>query len=374
MEQFNLISIVPYKILPPTSGGHLGIVDLHNHLGKLCNDIIIGTADNTSEAGYSFSIEKVFPPTSKRYLPRFALNKIVATAKANKANAIYCDHPYMAFTAIALSKQLGIPWFMRSHNIESERFRTLGKSWWPIMKWFEGYTMSKANGVFFITPEDVEWAKTNYKLDAKKCHLVTYGTNLSQIPSGHDIAKQQLAQELNISNDTPLLYFLGALNYQPNIEAVQYILNEIMPRLDKKGIQYQMLIAGKGLSQELQDKIKATGNVRYMGFIPVLETFLNGCDIMLNPVMIGGGIKTKAVEALGYNKIVVSSAIGAAGLIPSVCGTNLHITPDHDWDAFANKVEKVINNKPSIPASFYETYYWGNITAKALQIMKQTII
>ena len=88
--------------------------------------------------------------------------------------------------------------------------------------------------------------------------------------------------------------------------------------------------------------------------------------------MTGGGIKTKAVEALGYNNIVISSQAGAAGLIPTACGNNLQIVPDYNWDAFADAVISAANTQPSIPDSFYDNYNWDKIAAKVLTIMQST--
>lgn len=371
-ETTNILSLVPYRVIPATSGGHLGIVDMHHHIGKLCNDHIVGTTDNADESKYSFTIHRLFPPIASRYRPYYKFKKLKKLALQINAKYIYCDHPYMAPTAIALSKSLHIPWFMRSHNIESDRFRTMGKPWWRIMHWFEQYAMRKANGVFLITHEDKEWALEHYRLDEEKCHIIPYGTNLFTHPADKVLAKNQIAKETGIDAGIPWLYFLGALNYQPNIEALNYILNEIVPKLNAKGFRYQLFIAGKGLSGAMQSQIETTSNVQYMGFIPVLDIFLNACDIMLNPVMTGGGIKTKAVEALGYNKIVVSSQIGAAGLMPAVCGDNLQITQDYDWDAFADKVITATKIQTTIPQAFYDTYNWDKIAAKVIAIMQAT--
>ena len=368
----SILSIVPYRVLPATTGGHLGIVDLHHNLGSFCNDHMVSTVDNADESNYNFRIHRIFPATPKRYIPYAQYDAIKKIALSNNARYIYCDHPYMGFTAIKLSNALGISWFMRSHNIESERFKTLGKPWWRVMRWFERYMMRKADGVFFVTPEDAQWAITNYKLQASKAHVIPYGTVLSGIPGAdaHNSAKLKLATALGINGDVPWLYFLGAHNYQPNSDAVKYILDEIVPRLDAIGFKYELLLAGKGLSEDLQDRINHLPNGRYLGFVPDLNDFLNACDIMLNPVMTGGGIKTKAVEALGYNKIVVSSVAGAAGLMPSVSGNNLHITADYDWDAFANKIIEAASVKPSVPHSFYNTYNWTKIAEKAIGIMQ----
>lgn len=368
----NILSIVPYSILPAQSGGKLTIRELHHYLGKICIDNIVGTTDNEDNTQYSFRLHKVLSDSKLRYLPYSNTGKLYKLAKDNDVKYVHTEHHYMGYTAMAVAKKLGVPWFVRSHNIESERFRSIGKSWWPVMRWFEKSMMQKANGIFFITQEDADWAIKNYGIAAAKCHIVPHGTPLAAKPSNHLQAKAELGSSLNIPTDMPWLYFLGALDYQPNKEALTHILNDIVPLLNAKGFKYQLLIAGKGLSDDLKQQIDTTDNVSYHGFIPVLDTFLNACDIMLNPVMTGGGIKTKAVEALGYNKIVVSSQAGAAGLIPSVCGSNLQIVKDYDWNAFSTAVINATTSNPSIPDSFYDTYNWDKIAANVLAIMQST--
>jgi hypothetical protein len=68
----------------------------------------------------------------------------------------------------------------------------------------------------------------------------------------------------------------------------------------------------------------------------------------------------------------VSSQIGAAGLMPAVCGDNLQITQDHDWDAFADKVIAATKIQTTIPQAFYDTYNWDKIAAKVIAIMQAT--
>jgi len=366
----NILSIAPYKVLPPTSGGHLGIVTLHHYLGKLCQDHLVSTVDNGPADNYAFDLHKVFPDSAKRYVPLCHYHTLVSIAKKYDVSHIYLDHPYMAPTVIALSKRLKIPWYMRSHNIESERFRSFGKKWWPVMRSFERFAMRSADGVFFITPEEKDWAIKNFGLSEDRSYIIPYGTTLECAPNGHDAAKQAMAKEMGLDPAKPWLYFLGALDYYPNEQAVGFILNEVIPRLNEARTGYEILIGGKGLSEQLKQQIKETPCISYTGFIPVLDNFLKACDVMLNPVILGGGIKTKAVEALGYNKIVVSSRSGAAGILPEVCGDNLLVSDDHDWYAFVADINKAIKLQAGIPRSFYDNYYWGNIAQKILDIFK----
>lgn len=371
-DNCHILSLVPYRFLPASSGGHMAILYLHEYLGRLCNDHVISTDNNAADATRSFTLHKVFPASAKRYLPYHSFSAIQDIALKNHINYIICEHPYMALKAMRLSKKLQVPWFMRSHNIESERFRLLGKKWWPLLRYYEQYAMKKANGIFFITEEDSAWAQQHFGIRADKCHFIPYGTAFEKKPVVQPGIKQQLAKQLNLDANKPWLYFLGALDYAPNYEAVLFLLNEVVPRLNKKQQPYELLIAGKKLPEHIRLQTEATEHVTYTGFVDSLDEFIKANDIMLNPVLTGGGIKTKAIEALGYGKMVVSAQSGAAGLKPEICGKSLLISPDHDWDAFTNDIINALQHPVETADSFYHYYYCGNIARKALGIMQRT--
>lgn len=365
------MAIAPYRILPATGGGHAAILHLHNYLGKLCSDQLVSTKDNDDAGAYGFDMHRIFTANPGRYMPYANRNELVGLGRKYDVKSIICEHPYMAITANAVANKLGIPWYLRAHNIESERFRSLGKPWWRILAKYEQWAMRQAKGTFFLTQEDADWAARHYGIDKSKCYFLPFGCILKQRPEGKEEARKALAQLWNIDADRKWIYFLGSLDYKPNEEAVAYIVNNIAPLLREKLDNYQVLIGGRGLNQRLQEQIKASNDIQYVGFIPDLHGFLNACDVMINPVMKGGGVKTKAVEALGYNKIVVSTKSGAAGLTSSVCGENLHITADDDWREFCEKIIQAVKQDSNIPDAFYGTYYWGNVAQKAIDIMQR---
>lgn len=367
----SILTLAPYRILPAKSGGQQTITQFHHYAGKLCPDHVVSTVANSDASAYHFELHRVFSNSAVRYIPFLSYGEVVSLAKKYDCTHIICEHPYMAPLAMLVARKLNIAWYMRSHNIEAIRFKEIGKKWWRGLYHFERLAMRNANGIFFITPEDKDWAVQHYGLSAGKCHYIPSGTPFKERPKEQPGVKQKLAERLYVEADRPWLYFLGALDYAPNIQAVELILDEVIPRLDKTGESYQILIGGKSLPEELQMRIAGTDNIQYTGFIEDLEQFIKACDVMLNPMMMGGGVKTKAIEALAYNKHVVSTANGATGIRPEICGGNLHISGDGDWDGFCNNVLQVMHTKPDIAATFYQEYYWGNIAEKVLGILRK---
>lgn len=361
-----LLSLVPYPFLPPTNGGHLGIAEMHRHLALFCPDHIAGTKDNAPNRPEPFTLHKIFDPRPLRYLPLRYQKPLQTLGQTTGAKAIFCEHPYMAVSARTLARSLGIPWFLRSHNIESERFRTMGKPWWALLARYERWAMQAANGIFFVTGEDARWTQQHWNISPNKCHVAPYGTPLAAPPVPDPAARQRLSGQLGIRADVPWLYFLGALDYGPNAAAVDYLIDEVMPRLETAGQRFELLIAGKGLSEAQKEKISGK-NIHYTGFLPSLDDFLQATDVMLNPVLTGGGIKTKAVEALAWGKRVVSCKSGAAGLDRAACGRALLVSEDGDWDAFTEDIRVAAAGNETVPETFYRRYHWGNVAQQVLK-------
>ena len=340
---------------------------MHQYLATVCEDHVAGTTDNKMSDEWRFQFHPVFQPKTSRYIPFANTAALTSLGRKVGAEAVWCEHPYMAPTASRVAARLGVKWYLRSHNIESERFRELGKKWWPIMARYEGWAMRAAAGTFFVTAEDADWAARHYKLPHERAFVAPYGTPLESAPAVDTDVKARVAAALGLDAQKQWLYFLGAMNYTPNSDAVRYILDEVLPRLTDDSI---VLFAGKGLPDDLQQQVKDTnGRARYLGFLPDLHDFLLAQDGMLNPVLSGGGIKTKAVEALAYGKPVVSTASGAAGLMREACGNALYVLPDGDWASFAAAAKEAALKKPSAPPAFYSEYFWGSIAKEIVQTL-----
>lgn len=373
-EEVRLLTLISYPFIPATSGGHIAHVHIHNYLSKIIENHVAGSSKNElakSKEPIFFYFHPVFKKISP-YLPLSYLFSLIKLVKKENINTIMCSHPYLGITAFVLSKWTGAKLVSYSHNIESERFRTLGKWWWKLLFYYEKWVLSVSALTFFVTKEDRDWAIQNYHLMPENCCVSPFGINLSEPPKKSSERVEAFRKKYKTKENENIIYFAGAYNYPPNDQAVLDIVEQIYPRLESKSLDYKIFIVGKGLSSAIQAKIATTqGKVNYIGFIEDIRDILDSADLMLNPMLSGGGIKTKAVEALGNNITVVSTANGAAGLEASVCGEKLLISTDKDWDTFTEQMVQSLHQKINIPPSFYEFYYWGAVTERVVEEIKK---
>jgi glycosyltransferase involved in cell wall biosynthesis len=192
----------------------------------------------------------------------------------------------MAWMGWYLKRTANVKWFVRSHNIEFERFRTLNKSWYKLLKIYEKWGYKNADTVFFITNEDIDFAVKNNMVKKENSALLPFGVELKEMPPDKPEQKKKICDQYNIPGDTTLLLFNGALDYTPNTDALSFILDEINPLLLKNvSFNYRIIICGRGLPSSFNElKDFAGKNIIYAGFVDDVYAYFKAADIFLNPL------------------------------------------------------------------------------------------
>lgn len=359
-----ILVIAPYSYLPYFSGGQKFIAKFLHYLGekKELTVVTVGRNDFSLAKGYA-TIPLLKEPFS-RYYDLSLISKITNVIKEKNIDTVIWEHPYFAWLAFIIRRKTGVKTFFHTHNIEHQRFKSTGKWWWPVLKWYEKWCFKKADGIFFITPEDKAFATGNWKIDPSKCIDLPFGVDNKEQPADRQECRQQVAAKHHISVEENILLFNGWLNYKPNLDALKAILNKINPILESApSFRYKLIICGKGIPAEMNELKDYTGNnIIYAGFVEDIELYFKASDVLLNPVQSGGGIKTKMVEAIAFGTTVVSVKTGAAGMDIEAAGDKLVVVNDADWKNFADETMAACENKnrPTLSA-FYSKYNWESI-------------
>lgn len=363
-----VLAIAPYSYLPFFSGGQKFIAQFFEWLATRTELTVITVSENDLSLAKNYRILPLLKKSFSRYIDRSLVPKAVALVQEGKYDTLICEHPYFAWLCFAVRKRTGINVIIHTHNIEYQRFRSTGKWWWPVLKKYEQKSFKKADGIFFITPEDRQFAITEWGIQPSKCLNLPFGIELDQYPTDRDECKQAIHHQYQIPVNEKLLLFNGLLNYKPNIDALQVILEKInLLLLAQNDFKYKIIVCGKNMPDEF-DELKSyrDKNIVYAGFVDDITIYLKAADVFLNPVLSGGGVKTKMVEAIAYGSTVVSTQTGSIGIDKEACGEKLKTIADQDWDNFAKQIVEEAGKQTITPGLYYEIYYWGNIIEKVI--------
>lgn len=368
----NVLSIVSYKFLPPKMGGQKGIALFNKFLSPHVDLYCLTTKNNEPDNTTGYEVINTLSNSKLRYINPFIFFKAKQIIKQKKITHVILEHPYLGWLGLMLKWFCGIKLIVHSHNIESLRFKSMNKWWWGILWNYERSIHRRADINFFIHDDDKAYAIEKFKLNPSRCFTITYGIEIESVPSIEErrSAREKLAAVYNIQKEETIFLFNGTLDYKPNLDALNLVIHKINPiLLQKNDFKYKIIICGKNLPAEYDGLKKYNSqNIIYAGFVDDISLFFKGSDIFLNPVNDGGGIKTKLVEALGYNMNVVTTNSGATGVSTDITGGKMKVIADSDWDSFGEAIFKS-DVSLSTPKEFFDHFYWGNIAKKAAAII-----
>ncbi|MHA4844304.1 glycosyltransferase family 4 protein [Flavitalea antarctica] len=369
-----IVSIIPYKILPAQLGGEKGIALFNKYLAEYIEITGIATMNNDPSYATNYQLLNILSNSKSKYanpLLYFRLRKEIIKSNATH---LLIEHPYFGWLAWMLKNTMNITWVVHSHNIEYMRSKSIGRWWWKALMWYERWVYKKADLVFFISEDDKKHAVDIMGINPAKSTAITYGVEQSSIPADIPEARSKIQAKHGIPGNEKILLFNGALYHHTNYDALKIILDVINPELLARGLNYKILVCGKGLPDffnDLKDYLRK--NIIYAGFVDDISLYFKAADVFLNPIISGGGVKTKAIEAIAMNCTVISTEIGALGLIREACHNKLQIVPDQDWADFTRLVIAAFDNNDHTPQAFYDYYYWGSIAKKVSKIIEQSV-
>lgn len=353
--------IIPYYFVPSRNGGHHAAFGFCEAMAKKHDVVVISTTNNATDK-VPFQLVKLFADRFFKYFSPVVAWRLWRFFRLEGIQTCIIQQPFFGLVTLPVCRLLGIEFVIYSHNIEFQRFKTIGKWWWRLLYPIERFMYRNADRMFFISPDDREAAIPTFGLVPAKCIVIPYGTRLHAMPTDRSEARQQVISAHHLNPDTFTLLFFGPQSYRPNLEAVERIVHQIEPALRKRAnFPYYIMICGGGLPAHFNE-LKNFQNVEYLGFVEDIKRYIKAADVVLNPITTGGGVKTKIIEAIALGSTVLSSATGAGGVDATACGSKLLTVPDEKTEAFVQAILELQTQafEPT-PDSFYKNYNWGKI-------------
>ncbi len=108
--------------------------------------------------------------------------------------------------------------------------------------------------------------------------------------------------------------FVGSFGHRPNLEALGWFLQQVWPQVRAQLPAARFVVAGRNPPPSLASaSAGGAGGVEFSGFVPDISAFYASNSVTVVPMVSGGGVKIKTVEAMLSGAALVSTRIGVEG-------------------------------------------------------------
>jgi len=271
--------------------------------------------------------------------------------------------------AVNFPAELNLPCVLFQHNVESEIWRRhAGTAGNPAKRMvyglefkrilaYEKAAMQRFHHVIAVSEHDrtlmTKWVEPS---------------RVTVVPTGVDLSQYQ--PEFSDREVEPLVIFVGAMDWEPNIDAVEFFCKEVWPSIRAQVPRVKFRIVGRNPDRRVQNL--ADSSIEITGRVPAVIDHLRQAAVVIVPLRIGGGTRLKIYEAMAAGKAIVSTAVGAEGL-------DVHHEQDillaEDPKSFAEAVDTFLQDKDArrryerAAAELAARYDWKAVGAKFEEVL-----
>ncbi len=177
-----------------------------------------------------------------------------------------------------------------------------GRSWlgWKLRFLAERRAIAKFRQVLTLSEVDAEWARRLYP--GTPCRVLRY-------PGGLDFARPPDRREV-----PGRILFVGALNRPQNVEAVRFFVDRVWPSVRAREASAEFWVVGGGAPEEFRRELGRDPRVRVTGRVDDLAPYYGSAALFAAPIIAGGGIIVKILDAMAAGVPVVTTSHGNEGI------------------------------------------------------------
>ena len=273
------------------------------------------------------------PYSAGKYYSRAYIKTIKKLLSTQEYDAIVIDHPQIAWLQSYIPRKGQQKLFMVAHNVENQIYTQNSKeAQSQLARWVyrrESHLIKKLEDQLAKTAHEV-WALTNADAEYFTALEEVKKVRVCSLPPHLEKVDQVSIQPQTKTCDIAII---GSWAWKPNFEGLQWFLDTVYPPLPT---HLSIHIAGRG-AEWLINKYP---NIKYLGFVPDVQEFMAQAKVVAIPILSGGGIQIKTLDAIASGSNIVATSVALRGIDNSPHTVNLARSSQE----FANLLVKLTSN------------------------------
>lgn len=278
------------------------------------------------------------PYNIQRFLSEEFSELLIEVIKKHQPDIIQLEGLHLCLYLDLIQSITQAPVILRAHNVEFEIWERLAqneknplkkvylKHLSQKIKKFEIENLHQLEGILSITSKDENYfRKLGYKGPIKT------------VPVG--VSEKWLKESLFFEDKITKIGFLGSLEWLPNIQGLEWFLENVWLEFHQNYPDIELHIAGKNPIEKVK-KWKYP-KVIIHGEVPDALEYLKQFSIVIVPLLSGSGMRVKIIESMALGKCIITTSIGAEG-IPVQSNENIIIANEpSEW---FHQLENLLKN------------------------------
>ena len=207
-----------------------------------------------------------------------------------------------------------------------------------------------------------------HRSPAASVHVVENGVDTAYYANPHARRIVPIAQ--------PSILFVGSMDYHANIDAAIWFANELWPAIKARHPDLTFQIVGRAPPPSVRALTRYPGII-VTGSVPDVRPYYRDALAAVVPLRVGGGTRLKILESMAAGTPVVSTSIGAEGLL-ATAGNEILIADTAA--AFLSAITRLVTDEQlssdlsrAALRHVVATYDWSVVGARLLAIHQATI-
>lgn len=199
---------------------------------------------------------------------------------------------------------------LRAHNLEFQIWERIAVRTKPGLKrWYIRYLTKKLKAYEIACLMDTDFLVPISRQDLQQFESLGYEGQHCLCPIGIDPGEYLPSPP---KSDNFSVYFLGSLDWLPNLEGIQWFVSEVWPIFLQRHPSASLHLAGRN-TPDWMFSLSGKG-ICVHGEVPDAIEYMNQYAVMVVPLFSGSGMRAKIIEAMALGRTVVTTPLGLEGI------------------------------------------------------------